>query len=83
MCYGVNFLIGTTLQDVRLELAKEEATRGALGSLPRHEVSMASFLLTGFELEDSQCVDYLLILLITSNVHIDTFCFRKQPRKRV
>jgi hypothetical protein len=55
-----NSLIESTLQDVRLELAKEEATQAALGRLPRHRISMATFLMTGFELEDSQCVDYPL-----------------------
>jgi hypothetical protein len=58
MCREVNFLIGITLQDVRLELAREEAARAGLGTLPRHKISMATFLLTGFELEDSQYVDY-------------------------
>jgi hypothetical protein len=46
--------IGTTLQDVRLELAKEEASQLALGNLPRHKVSLSAFLMMGFELEDSQ-----------------------------
>jgi hypothetical protein len=60
-----NSLIESTLQDVRLELAKEEATQAALGRLPRHRISMATFLMTGFELEDSQCVDYPLPSCIT------------------
>jgi hypothetical protein len=47
-------LIETTLQDVRLELAKEEAAQAALGKIPPHQISMSAFLLTGFELEDSQ-----------------------------
>jgi len=50
------FNVGTTLQDVRLALAKEEAAQVALGELPRHKVSLSAFLLTGFELEDSQYV---------------------------
>lgn len=83
ICVRANFLIGTTLQDVRLELAKEEATRTARGMLPPHEISMASFLMTGFELEDSQCVDCLIVCLITSNECIDTFYVRKQPREKV
>ena len=58
--------IGSTLQDVRLELAKEEATQAALGRRPRHRVSMATFLMTGFELEDSQCVNYGRFSFITS-----------------
>ena len=76
-------MIGTTLQDVRLELAREEAARSALGTIPRHEVSMATFLMTGFELEDSQCVIHPLVYLITSHDLLDMFCFVKQPRRRV
>lgn len=49
-------VIETTLQDVRLELAKEEAAQVALGILPRHKISMSVFLMLGFELEDSQYV---------------------------
>jgi hypothetical protein len=51
-----DFFIATTLQDVRLVLAQEEAARVSLGTLPRHKISMATFLMTGFELEDSQYV---------------------------
>ena len=49
-----NVIQGTTLQDVRLLLAQEEAAQVALGQLPRHKVSMSAFLLIGFDLEDSQ-----------------------------
>jgi hypothetical protein len=51
-----DILAGTTLQDVRLQLAKEDAVHAALGKLPRHKVSAVTFLMTGFELEDSQYV---------------------------
>ncbi|KIJ90114.1 hypothetical protein K443DRAFT_126586, partial [Laccaria amethystina LaAM-08-1] len=44
----------TTLQDVRLALAKEEAAQVALGNLPRHKMSLSAFLIAGFELEDAQ-----------------------------
>ena len=59
MIYSVIYLIcvvETTLQDVRLELAKEEAAQVALGNLPRHKISLSAFLMIGFELEDSQYV---------------------------
>lgn len=49
-------LPGTTLQDVRLELAREDAMQAALGNLPRHKVSSVAFLIIGLELEDSQYV---------------------------
>ena len=48
------FFEGTTLQDVRLLLAKEESEQVALGRLPRHKISLSVFLLIGFDLEDSQ-----------------------------
>jgi hypothetical protein len=44
------------MQDVRLRLAREEAAQAALGDLPRHNTSLLTFLIIGFELEDSQCV---------------------------
>ncbi|KAF9554491.1 hypothetical protein CPC08DRAFT_737663 [Agrocybe pediades] len=47
----------TTLNDVRLLLAQEDANQAQLGQLPRHKISPTTLLLTGFELEDSQ---YLL-----------------------
>jgi len=47
-------LPGTSLEDVRLELANEDAVQAALGKLPRHKVSSVGFLMIGFELEDSQ-----------------------------
>ncbi|EDR02656.1 uncharacterized protein LACBIDRAFT_308170 [Laccaria bicolor S238N-H82] len=45
------------MTDQALVLAREEAAQAALGQLPRHKVSLSSFLLIGFDLEDSQ---YLL-----------------------
>ncbi len=45
----------TMLQDIRLELAKEEATeRAKSGAAPLHKVSLTGFLTTGFDLEDSK-----------------------------
>jgi len=60
-CYSICFLgadaiVATTLQDVRLAVAQEEAAQVALGKLPRHKMSLSAFLLAGFELEDSQYV---------------------------
>ena len=46
----------TTLQDVRLVIAREEAAQVGLGKLPWHKISLSAFLITGFELEDSQYV---------------------------
>jgi hypothetical protein len=49
-----DILPGTTLQDVRLELAKADAVQAGQGKLPQHKVSPGGFLMIGFELEDSQ-----------------------------
>lgn len=46
--------VGLTLQDVRLELSKEEAAESSAVNLPKTNVSMTGFLTTGLELEDRQ-----------------------------
>jgi hypothetical protein len=33
---------------------REEAAQAALGNLPKHKISLTSFFMAGFELEDSQ-----------------------------
>jgi len=38
-------------------LTREEAAQAALGNLPRHKVSLTTFFMMGFELEDSQYVN--------------------------
>ena len=44
-----------TLQDVRLELSKEEAAEKTEKNSPSpHKVSLIGFITTGFELEDRQ-----------------------------
>jgi len=45
-----------TLQDVRLNLAKEEAAEAARGLISPHEVTLSSFLTTAFDLEEQQYV---------------------------
>ena len=59
--------VGTTLQDVQLMLMKEEATQAALGNLPQHEISMVTFLMKGFELEDNQYKLIIVHLFVKSN----------------
>ena len=49
--------VGLTLQDVRLELSKEEALQGSSSNLQTQKISMTGFLTTGLELEDRQYVD--------------------------
>ena len=44
----------TTMQDVRLELAWEEALQLASGHLHRHKVTMTGFFSMGFDIEDRQ-----------------------------
>jgi hypothetical protein len=46
----------TTLQDVRLELAKDDAASSAQGIVTPHSVSLTTFLTTGLDLEDQQYV---------------------------
>jgi len=47
---------GTTLADVRLELANDEEQAARAGVLSAHEVSASSFVDAGLEIEDQQCV---------------------------
>ncbi|KAJ2921118.1 hypothetical protein H1R20_g15975, partial [Candolleomyces eurysporus] len=44
----------TTLQDVRLQMAKEDAEEAARGAISAHQTSISSFLITGIELEEQQ-----------------------------
>ena len=46
--------LATTLQDARLELAREENAQLALGRAPRHKVSMIGFFSTGFDIKEQQ-----------------------------
>ncbi|KAI0046352.1 hypothetical protein FA95DRAFT_1573235 [Auriscalpium vulgare] len=46
----------TTLADVRLELANEEAVEAARGHLSPHETSASVFLNVGLDLEEQRCV---------------------------
>jgi hypothetical protein len=46
--------LATTLQDVRLELAKEEAVNAARGVLPKHKITSTSFFFTAFDIEEQQ-----------------------------
>ena len=54
--FVTDIFIETTMQDVCLQLVKEEATQATLGNLPRHNTSVLTFLMISFELEDSQYV---------------------------
>jgi hypothetical protein len=47
-------LATTTLQDVRLELAKEEAADAARGVVSPHEIVLATFVTMGLDLEEQQ-----------------------------
>jgi hypothetical protein len=46
----------TTLQDVRLELAKDDAASSAQGVVSPHRVTLTTFLMTGLDLEEQQYV---------------------------
>ena len=44
----------TTLQDVHIALARDEALQLASGCIHRHKVSMMGFFSMGFDIEDQQ-----------------------------
>ena len=52
MCLTKN--LATTLQDVRLELAKEEAGNAARGVLPKHKITLTGFFFAAFDIEEQQ-----------------------------
>lgn len=49
-------VLGTTLHDVRLELAKEDAADSAQGTVSPHRIALTTFLTTGLGLEAQQYV---------------------------
>ena len=49
-------LASTTLQDVRLELAKEDSVLVAQGEMSPHITSLTSFLMVGLDIEEQQFV---------------------------
>lgn len=53
--------LATTLQDVRLQLAREEAADAAQGNLPLHRTTLTSFLTLALDLEEQQYVYILSI----------------------
>jgi hypothetical protein len=50
------FILVTTLQDVRLELAKEETANAARGVLPKHKTTLTGFFFAAFDIEEQQWV---------------------------
>ena len=55
-------------------LTKEAAAQAALGNLPRHKISMVTFLMKGFELEDNQYKFIIVYLFFKFNPLLDIFC---------
>jgi hypothetical protein len=51
------YILGASLADVHLELAREEEEEVKRGKVPMHEMSPVCFLQTGLALEKEQCVD--------------------------
>ena len=60
--YSVLYIV-TTLQDVRLELAKEDLALAAQGAISPHKTSLTSFLTIGLELEEQQYVQSWLLII--------------------
>ena len=50
----LKFCVETTLQEIRVELAKEDAKEASQGINPPHKTSLTSFLMKGFDLEEQQ-----------------------------
>ena len=66
-------VLGLTLQDVQLELSKEEAAEASSGNHQTHKVSMTGFLTMGLELEDRQYViNFIarLLFLLTKKIQV-------------
>ena len=57
-------ILGLTLQDVRLELSKEEAAEASSSNCQTHKVSLTGFLTMGLELEDRQYVTNFIAQLL-------------------
>ena len=55
-------------------LTKEATAQAALGNLPRHEISMVTFLMKGFELEDNKYKFIIVYLFFKFNPLLDIFC---------
>ena len=58
-CFSINgpmliFFLATMLQDVRLELANEEAVNAARGVLPKHKITKMGFFFAAFDIEEQQ-----------------------------
>ena len=77
--------LAAMLQDVRLNLAKEEVADAAQGCISPHSVTLAAFITTGLDLEEQQYVMYHSISLmpltrlgVTFNLR---FCFSKKLRQ--
>jgi hypothetical protein len=50
----MRIMIATSLQDVRLEIARQETRQLASGHIPQHKVSMMGFFSMAFDIEDQQ-----------------------------
>ena len=60
-------IAGTTMTEVRLELANEESLDAARGKETLHDVSVARWLTMGLDLEEQQCVFHIHYLLQSLN----------------
>lgn len=56
--------LATTLQDVRLDLAKEDAAEAARGLITPHKMTMTAFLTMALDLEEQQYVVHSVLPLM-------------------
>lgn len=75
---------GTTMTEVRLELANEENEDAARGRETLHEVSTGKWLTIGLDLEEQQCVSLLCFscFLAYTLCYIDRY-FAGKPQKKL
>jgi len=71
-----NLPAATTLQDVHLDLARNENLQLAAGRAPRHKVSMTAFFSMGFDIEDQQYV--LMPIGIDHSLMSCRFVFKRE-----
>lgn len=58
VCYVgyTNLILATTLQDVHLELTKEEVVHATRGVMPKHKITLTGFFFAAFDIEEQQWV---------------------------
>jgi len=72
--------LATSLQDVRLELAKEDAAEAAKGTTHANKMTFTTFFMTGLDLEEQQYVMARVAVLELTCLFLDVTFTSKQLR---